>query len=173
MDFQDTPEEAEFRAAARSWLEAHAEPRATDSSHGVLSVLGRESDSLDDIATAREWQAKAAADGWAGISWPTEYGGRGASFMEQVIWGQECAGFDIPDAVFRIGVSLGGPTVITHGTEDQKRRFLPPLLSGEEIWCQLFSEPGAGSDLASLRTEAVADGDEWIVNGQKVWSSGA
>ncbi len=173
MDFQDTPEEAQFRREARTWLEAHAEPRTGDSPQGVLSVLGREGDSLDDIARASQWQAKAAADGWAGVNWPTEYGGRGASFMEQVIWGQECAHFDIPDAVFRIGVSLGGPTVIAHGTEEQKRRFLPPLLSGEEIWCQLFSEPGAGSDLASLRTEAVADGDEWIVNGQKVWSSGA
>ncbi|MEZ5169221.1 MAG: acyl-CoA dehydrogenase family protein [Acidimicrobiia bacterium] len=173
MDFEDTPAEAEFRAEARSWLETHAEPRSDDSSHGVLSVLGRESDSPDDIAVAREWQAKAAGDGWAGISWPTEYGGRGATFMEQVIWGQECARFDVPDSVFRIGVSLGGPTVIAHGTENQKRRFLPPLLMGEEIWCQLFSEPGAGSDLASLRTGAVADGDEWIINGQKVWSSGA
>jgi len=173
MDFEDTPQEATFRAEARAWLEANAGRSTDGTSHGVLSVLGRDIDRERELRRARDWQAKAAADGWAGIHWPPEFGGRGASFIEQVIWSQETARFDVPDHVFRIGVALAGPTIISHGTDEQKRRFLPPLLSGEEIWCQLFSEPGAGSDLASLRTSAVRDGDEWVVNGQKVWSSGA
>ncbi|MEX0665291.1 MAG: acyl-CoA dehydrogenase family protein [Acidimicrobiia bacterium] len=125
------------------------------------------------LTEARQWQAKAAADGWAGIGWPTEYGGRGASLMEQIIFTQETTRFVVPDHVFRVGIGMGGPTVIAHGTEEQKRRWLRPLLTGEEIWCQLFSEPGAGSDLAGLRTSAVRDGNEWVLNGQKVWSSGA
>ncbi len=173
MDFEDTPEEAAFRAEAREWLQANAPRRGDEGGGGLLSVLGREIGSESELKRAREWQAKAAADGWAGIHWPREFGGRGATLIEQVIWGQEAGAFDVPDHVFRIGTGLGGPTVIAHGTEEQQHRFLPPLLSGEEIWCQLFSEPGAGSDLASLRTAAVRDGDEWVVNGQKVWTSGA
>jgi acyl-CoA dehydrogenase len=136
-------------------------------------VLGRGVDSDAALAEARAWQAKAAADGWAGVGWPEEYGGRGATLIEQVIYSQEAGAYEVPDSVFAIGVQLGGPTVIAHGTEEQKTRWLPRLLSGEEIWCQLFSEPGAGSDLAALRTRAVRDGDEWVLNGQKVWSSGA
>jgi alkylation response protein AidB-like acyl-CoA dehydrogenase len=139
----------------------------------ITSVLGRGVDSPEALAEARAWQEKAAADGWAGIGWPREYGGRGASMIEQVIYSQEAADYDVPDSVFGIGIQLGGPTVVAHGSEEQKTRWLPKLLSGEEIWCQLFSEPGAGSDLAGLRTRAVRDGDEWVLNGQKVWSSGA
>ena len=139
----------------------------------VLGILGRDVDTGAALAHAREWQGKAAADGWAGIGWPTDYGGRGASLMEQIIFTQEAGHFAVPDHVFRVGIGMGGPTVIAHGTEEQKRRWLRPLLTGEEIWCQLFSEPGAGSDLAGLRTSATRDGNEWIVNGQKVWSSGA
>ncbi|KAA0233026.1 MAG: acyl-CoA dehydrogenase [Actinobacteria bacterium] len=171
MEFTDTAEEAAFRAECREWLEANAERRPRTS--GVLSILGEGLDGGGELARARDWQAKAAAEGWAGIHWPPEYGGRGASLIEQVIWAQEAARFEIPDHVFRIGIAMGGPTVIAHGSDDQKRRWLPPLLTGEEIWCQLFSEPGAGSDLASLRTTAVRDGDAWVVDGQKVWSSGA
>ena len=107
------------------------------------------------------------------MGWPPEHGGRGASFIEQIVFGEEASRFDVPDHVFRIGVTMGGPTVIAHGSDEQRTRWLPPLLTGDEIWCQLFSEPGAGSDLAGLRTSAVRDGDEWIINGQKVWSSGA
>ena len=136
-------------------------------------MLGRGIDSDAALAEARTWQSQAAADGWAGVGWPTEYGGRGATLIEQVIYSQEAGAFDVPDSVFAIGIQLGGPTVVAHGTEEQKKRWLPKLLSGEEIWCQLFSEPGAGSDLASLRTRAERDGDEWVLNGQKVWSSGA
>ena len=173
MDFADRPEEAEFRAACRDWLEANAVRRVDRSTSGVMSVLGTEIGSDAALAEARTFQAKLAADGWAGIHWPPEYGGRGATLIEQVIWGQEASAFDIPDHVFRIGITMGGPTVIDHGTEEQKQRWLRPLLSGAEIWCQLFSEPGAGSDLASLRTSATRDGDEWVISGQKVWSSGA
>jgi alkylation response protein AidB-like acyl-CoA dehydrogenase len=172
VDFVDTPADAAFRAECRAWLEAHAEP-ATPGAADVLGLLGRDIDSDAALAEARRWQAKAAADGWAGIGWPREYGGRGATLMEQIIFTQESARFVVPDHIFRVGIGMGGPTVIGHGTEEQKRRFLPPLLSGEEIWCQLFSEPGAGSDLAGLSTSAVRDGNEWVVNGQKVWSSGA
>jgi alkylation response protein AidB-like acyl-CoA dehydrogenase len=139
----------------------------------ITSVLGRGVDSPAALAEARAWQEKAAADGWAGIGWPIEYGGRGASMIEQVIYSQEAADYDLPDSVFGIGIQLGGPTVVAHASEEQKTRWLPKLLAGEEIWCQLFSEPGAGSDLAGLRTRAVRDGDEWVLNGQKVWSSGA
>jgi alkylation response protein AidB-like acyl-CoA dehydrogenase len=162
-----------FRRECRAWLEANAAPRSATSISGVLSILGREVDSEAGLAAARAFQAKAAADGWAAIQWPVEYGGRSASLMDQVIWGQESAAFDVPTTIFSIGISMGGPTVIEHGTDEQKRRWLPSLRAGEEIWCQLFSEPGAGSDLASLRTSAVRDGAEWVVNGQKVWSSGA
>jgi alkylation response protein AidB-like acyl-CoA dehydrogenase len=139
----------------------------------VLAILGRDVDTGAALAHAREWQAKAAADGWAGIGWPTDYGGRGATLMEQIIFTQEAGHFAVPDHIFRVGISMGGPTVIAHGTEEQKRRWLRPLLTGEEIWCQLFSEPGAGSDLAGLSTSATLDGNEWVINGQKVWSSGA
>lgn len=173
MDFADSPAEVGFRAECRAWLEQHAEPRPPAAGPDVLAVLGRDVDTDAALVDARAWQAKAAADGWAGIGWPREYGGRGATLMEQIIFNQEAGRFAVPDHLFRIGIGMGGPTVIAHGTDEQRQRWLRPLLSGEEIWCQLFSEPGAGSDLASLSTSAVRDGDDWIVNGQKVWSSGA
>ena len=138
-----------------------------------IALLGQAVDADATLVEARRWQARAAADGWAAIGWPHEFGGRGASLPEQIAYQEEAAAFDLPDDVFRIGITMGGPTVIAHGTDDQRGRWLPPLLTGEEIWCQLFSEPGAGSDLASLRTTATRDGAGWIVRGQKVWSSGA
>ncbi len=173
MELTDTPEAAAFRAECRAWLEANARRRPEATVSSVTGVLGAEIDSEESLKRARDYQRRAAADGWAAVGWPREFGGRGASFIEQIVFGDEASRFDVPDHVFRIGVTMGGPTVIAHGTDDQRARWLPPLLTGEEIWCQLFSEPGAGSDLAGLRTTAVRDGDEWIVNGQKVWSSGA
>jgi alkylation response protein AidB-like acyl-CoA dehydrogenase len=173
VDFLDSPTDAAFRTECRTWLEQHAPPRVAASGPDVISLLGRDVDTGPALAEARAWQAMAAADGWAGIGWPREFGGRGATFMEQVIYTQEAARFAVPDHVFRFGVSMAGPTVIGHGTDAQKGRWLRPIITGEEIWCQLFSEPGAGSDLAGLRTSATRDGDEWVVNGQKVWSSGA
>jgi acyl-CoA dehydrogenase len=173
MDLTDTPEAAAFRAECRAWLAANTAPRAPAGATSITGVLGSDIDSPAELDRARAYQARAAADGWAAISWPRAYGGRAATFVEQVVFGTEAARFDVPDHVFRIGVVMGGPTVIAHGTDSQRARWLPPLLTGEEIWCQLFSEPGAGSDLAGLRTSATRDGDVWVINGQKVWSSGA
>jgi acyl-CoA dehydrogenase len=173
MDFGDTPETAAFRAECHAWFAANVAPRRADAGNGVLGVLNVDLDSDESLARARDYQRRAADDGWAAVSWPRRYGGRDATFVEQVVFGDEASKFEVPDHVFRIGTTMGGPTVVTHGTDAQRERWLPPLLTGEEIWCQLFSEPGAGSDLAGLRTSAVRDGDEWIVNGQKVWSSGA
>jgi acyl-CoA dehydrogenase len=173
MELTDTPETAAFRAECRAWLAANAAPRPAGTTTSVTGVLGSDIDTPDALERARAYQARAAADGWAAISWPRAHGGRDATFVEQVVFGDEASRFEVPDHVFRIGIVMGGPTVIAHGTDAQRGRWLPPLLTGEEIWCQLFSEPGAGSDLAGLTTTATRDGDEWVVNGQKVWSSGA
>jgi alkylation response protein AidB-like acyl-CoA dehydrogenase len=173
MDFADTPEEASFRDEARAWLEQHATPRPPTAGADVTAILDPAFDADEGIEQAREWQALAADEGWAAVAWPAEYGGRGVSLAQEIVYQQERARFDVPDHQFRIGIMLGGPTLIAHGTDEQKSRWLRPMLRGEEIWCQLFSEPEAGSDLASLRTSAVRDGDDWVVNGQKVWSSGA
>jgi acyl-CoA dehydrogenase len=170
MDFNDTPEEAAFRAEARAWLEANAKLRGVDDGGGV--DLGERVDD-ETLRAAKEWQKKKADAGWACIRWPEEYGGRGASAIQGVIWGQEESKFKTAPNIFGIGHGMCGPTVMTHGTPEQKERWIPKLLSGEEIWCQLFSEPSAGSDLAGLRSTAVRDGDDWIVNGQKIWTTGA
>ncbi|MBW2237154.1 MAG: acyl-CoA dehydrogenase family protein [Deltaproteobacteria bacterium] len=170
MDFNDTPEEAAFRAEARAWLEANAELRDPDERYaGIL----QETERPEKLKWAQEWQKKKADAGWACITWPVEYGGRGASSIQSVIWGQEEAKFKTPPPVFSIGIGMCGPTILTHGTDEQKARWIPKLVSGEEIWCQLFSEPNAGSDLAGLRMTAVRDGDDWVVNGQKIWTTGA
>jgi len=168
MDFQDTPEEAAFRAEARAWLDANAEPLAPG--EGKATAEGRD---RETVRAAQEWQARKADAGWACITWPEEYGGRGATPMQNVIWGQEEARYRTPPNIFVVGQGMLGPTIMAHGTEEQKRRYLRPMLRGEEIWCQLFSEPAAGSDLAGLRTAAVRDGDDWVLNGQKTWTSGA
>ena len=167
MDFNDTPEEAAFRAEARRWLEANAEPaNAGDGDSALAEVTTPEM-----IAEAKAWQKKKADAGWACITWPEEYGGRGATPMQNVIWNQEQAKFDAPRDIYGIGIGMCGPTILTHGTDAQKARWIPKLISGEEVWCQLFSEPSAGSDLAGLRSTAVKEGDSWVVNGQKIWTS--
>ena len=170
MDFNDTPEEAKFRAEARAWLEANAELRGPEDATG--DALG-EHVTEEPIEQAQVWQKKKADAGWACITWPKEYGGRGAPSIQKVIWGQEEAKFATPPAIFNIGIGMCGPTILTHGTEEQKKRWIPKMVSGEEIWCQLFSEPSAGSDLAGLRCSAVRDGDNWLLNGQKTWTTGA
>jgi alkylation response protein AidB-like acyl-CoA dehydrogenase len=170
MDFEDSRDQAAFRAEARAWLEANAARRAeSDELGGLVHEVAAE----EDLAPAREWQARKAADRWAGITWPERHGGRGGTVIHQMIWQQEEARFVTPPDPFLVGIGLAGPTLMAHGTEEQRDRFLAPMLHGEEVWCQLFSEPGAGSDLAGLRTRAQRDGDDWIVSGQKVWSSGA
>ncbi len=165
MDFTDTTAEAAFRQEVREWLRAHLpdgwferpDPRPRDP---------RKAEEL-----RRWWQRELYDGGWAGLAWPQDYGGRGATLVEQVIFNDEAAKARAPEPINAIGLHMAGPTIIAWGTEEQKARYLEPLLSGEEIWCQGFSEPGAGSDLGSLRTRAVREGDTYIVNGQKVWTS--
>ena len=167
MDFKDTPEEASFRAEARTFLDAHAERKSPGASFETP-------DSVDElIIAAKAWQAKKAAAGFAGITQLEKYGGRGGTTLERVIYDQEEANYITPIGVYEIGLGMCIPTMLAYATEEQKKRYAPPAFRGEEIWCQLFSEPQAGSDLANLRLRAEQDGDDWILNGQKIWTSGA
>jgi alkylation response protein AidB-like acyl-CoA dehydrogenase len=175
MDFDDSPEEASFRAEARDWLATHARPRSTESSEvrRFHNADPSPQADADHVHRCKEWQRTLYEGGWAGITWPKEYGGRGGSAIEQAIFSEEEARFDVSTGVFAVGIGMAGPTLIAHGTDEQKREHLDPMLQGQRVWCQLFSEPGAGSDLAGLSTRATADGDAWVVTGQKVWTSGA
>ena len=164
MDLNLTPNEQKFRDSFRVWLSTNLPPEWKGG--GIASE-----DSDDYITYLRDWQRKLYEGGWAGISWPEKYGGRGATLMEQAIFQEELARANAPQLIGTIGLSLVGPTIIALGTEDQKSRYLPTILSGEEIWCQGFSEPNAGSDLAALSTKATRDGDNFIINGQKIWTS--
>jgi alkylation response protein AidB-like acyl-CoA dehydrogenase len=168
VDFDDSPEEAAFRAEARAFLGAHATERDVAAARPRMLV-----DSPEHVARCKAWQRVLYNGGWAGITWPKAYGGRGGTAMQSLIFEQEQAGFVVSTGVFAVGIGMAGPTIIAHGSDEQKQRWLDPLLRGDEVWCQLFSEPGAGSDLASLATKAERDGDEFVVNGQKVWTSGA
>jgi acyl-CoA dehydrogenase len=175
MDFEDTLEEAAFRTQVRAWIDANAPrhleeelKRASFGSNGVVSE--------DPIAAGKAWQKKKAEAGWACLHWPKEYGGAARTPIERVIWGQEEGAYAALTGVFTIGHGMCGPTVMSWASEEHKRKLLPPLASGEHVWCQLFSEPASGSDLAGLRTRAVKADDgsgDWIVNGQKIWTSGA
>lgn len=181
MDFDDTPELAEFRAEVRDFLDAHATQR-----HGDDRDWSRNGASTDEsVATdyrrrCREWQQLLHREGWAGITWPAAFGGRGGTPAQQMVFNQELSRYDATSGFISAAQALVGPTLMKHGTPEQQERYLEPLLAGDEWWCQLFSEPGAGSDLAALATRAElsvgtgADGgDEWVVNGQKVWTSNA
>jgi alkylation response protein AidB-like acyl-CoA dehydrogenase len=172
VDFDDTPEEAAFRAEAAAWLEANAIPKGhpDDFSAGIWSSAYTE-DTL--IKRAREWQGRLFDGGWAGITWPKAVGGRGGRPIESVIFNQEQARFGVSVGIFTVAIGMVGPTLLRHGTPEQQQRYLTAMLKGDELWCQLFSEPEAGSDLANLSTRAVRDGDEWVVTGQKVWTSSA
>jgi alkylation response protein AidB-like acyl-CoA dehydrogenase len=169
VDFQYTAEQDAFRNELREWLAAHLPPD--------LCV----DDPTDErVAPDRptferrvDWQRTMYKAGWVGVAWPREYGGRGATLMEQVIYDEECFRARAPVLPGYSGIGMAGPTLIEWGTEEQRRRFLPRILAADDIWCQGFSEPGAGSDLAGLRTRAVDQGDHFLVNGQKVWTSGA
>src|SRR5688572_24803272 len=160
MDFRDTPEEAVFRTEVRNFLE-EAAPKGQGRSADPFSQDGN-----------REFMKKLADRKWIAPAWPVEYGGAGMSVMEQFIFNSELAEARAPRP-FGIAVGFAGPTLIVHGTEEQKQKYLPEILEGNTVWCQGYSEPGAGSDLASLQTRAVRDGDDFIVNGQKIWTSGA
>jgi len=172
MNFDDTPQEAAFRSQARSWIAANApkqyEQELRKSSLGRTQLTG-----ASILEVAKAWQKRKADAGWACLHWPREYGGRGASPIERVIWQEEEGAFGKLSAMFIIGHGMCGPTMMAFASEEHKRRFLPPLASGEKIWCQLFSEPAGGSDVAGLRTRAEKKGSDWIVNGQKIWTSGA
>jgi alkylation response protein AidB-like acyl-CoA dehydrogenase len=165
MDFNDTPDEAAYRKQVRAWLEANA-PKA----------VARPDDPMEDsndMTASRAWQRKKAEAGYACITWPKEWGGGGGASWQSVIFGQEEAKFSTPGNPFAIGLGMCVPTVMTAGNQADKERFVRPAVLGEEIWCQLFSEPSGGSDAAAARTRAVLSGDTWTINGQKVWTSGA
>jgi alkylation response protein AidB-like acyl-CoA dehydrogenase len=158
VDLTLSPTEVEFRDELRAWIAEHHP--------------GREPDGDEESFTfRRDWQRALNARGWAGLTWPEEYGGAGASMIEQAIFFEELARARAPQMANVLGLTMGGPTVIAHGTDHQKERFLTPILSAEEIWCQGFSEPESGSDLASLKTKAVPSGDGYAVTGQKVWTT--
>jgi acyl-CoA dehydrogenase len=169
MDFDDTPEEAAFRARARAFLDANAERRKPGEAEGYRA--GQDAPGALDAAKA--FQNKKAQAGFAGIAWPKEWGGQGGSQMQQVIYQQEEANYKVLTSFFTIGLGMCLPTLCSWGTQAQRERHAPPALRADEVWCQLFSEPAGGSDLAALRTRADRDGDDWIVNGQKIWTSGA
>jgi alkylation response protein AidB-like acyl-CoA dehydrogenase len=164
VDFTDTPEEAAFRADLRSWLEAELGTEWA----AQAPTVGRWNE-----AESRAWSKKLYDAGYVGITWPKEYGGGGHPHEFQGIFLEESARMSAPDHIGGIGLGMAGPTIIAWGTDEQKKRYLAPLLSGQEVWCQGFSEPGSGSDMGAAKTRAVLDGDEWVVNGQKVWSSWA
>jgi len=170
MDFEDSPEEAAFRAEARAWLDAHAKPK----------VKREASDPLDErsdpaaMKRAREWQKAKADQGYARITWPKGMGGIGGTPMQSIIFGQEESKYDVPTgAAFAIGLGMCIPTVMAYCGDETKARHVKPAVEGQEIWCQLFSEPAGGSDVAALRTKAEKNGDMWTINGSKIWTTGA
>ncbi len=167
MDFNDTSEEAAYRAQVRTWLESNAPKQSAGADDG---------EGGGTMAASKAWQARKAAAGYAQITWPKEWGGQGGNPIQQVIFSQEEAKYPIPGNPFQIGLGMCVPTVMTFADEATKARFVGPALRGEEIWCQLFSEPSGGSDVAAARTKAVRADDgsgDWIINGQKVWTTGA
>jgi hypothetical protein len=159
MDLSFSPEEQAFAAEVRDWLAANLDEVPTFATFD------------DEVEWGRRWQARVAAERYAGLHWPVEYGGRGASPVQVAIFNAEYARARAPQLINRVGINLAGPTLLAHGTDEQKSRWLANILTAEEIWCQLFSEPGAGSDLASLTTRAVPADDGWLLSGQKVWTS--
>jgi alkylation response protein AidB-like acyl-CoA dehydrogenase len=165
VDLSDSPEQAAYREKVREWVDAHAAeaPPASGSSEDAAYITAR-----------RRWQGRLAEAGLAGVTWPTEYGGQALGPIEHVIVGQELARASVPGILDTIGVGMLGPTIIGHGTEEQKTRYLGPMLHGDEVWCQLFSEPAAGSDLAAVQTRARRQDDgTWLLSGQKVWTTNA
>jgi acyl-CoA dehydrogenase len=180
MEFGDTKAEAAFRLEASTWLAFHRPDRSEDAVRRLDSAADPASvDDLDrlelaHLGVARNWQHTLCDAGWAGITWPAEYGGRGGTGIEQEIFNEELAAYQAPSSpLHNVSIGMVGPTLIAHGSDEQKSRHLTPILRGDEIWCQLFSEPGAGSDLAGLSTRAKRTDGGWIVNGQKVWTTGA
>ena len=166
MDLELSPDEARFQSELRAWLAANVPRRAAGAGP-------REDHDPERVKRLKAWQKKLHGAGYVAIGWPKEYGGRAATLMEQTILGEELARARAPGLLGMMGIQMVGPTLMRWGTEEQKRRFLPKILPAEEIWCQGYSEPGSGSDLASLQTKAVRDGDHFVVSGQKIWTSNA
>lgn len=168
MDLDDTPEQAAYRAQVRAWLQQHKAQAP------ILQGPGALQEESEIIAARRAWQGRLAEGGLAGVTWPKDYGGQGLGPIEQVICNQEIAHAKVPGILDAIGVGMLGPTIIAHGSEDQKTRYLGPMLHGDEVWCQLFSEPAAGSDLAAVQARArLQDDGGWLLTGQKVWTTNA
>ena len=170
MDFNDTTEEAAFRTEVRAFLEANAKPKSEATARNRRRYIS----DAEELKEAKAWQAKKADAGFARITWPEKWGGRGGTMIQQIIYDEEERRYLVPNATgFAIGLGMCIPTLMAYAEESVLQRLVRPALRGEEIWCQLFSEPVAGSDLAGLKTRAERDGDGWVVNGQKVWTSGA
>jgi alkylation response protein AidB-like acyl-CoA dehydrogenase len=161
MNFDDTPEEAAYRAKISAWLATAAADYREPITGGNV------------VARAKAWQVVKYSAGYVGITWPKSLGGQGATPMQQIIFNQEESKYHVPTGLYAIGLGMCIPTVFTHGQPEVVARYLEPAMRGDEVWCQLFSEPSAGSDLAGIRTKAERDGDDWVINGQKVWTSGA
>jgi len=172
MNFKDSAQQSAFRTEARAWIQANAPTHllpALERMDFTRSVLK----SGQMMQASKAWQRKKSEAGWACLHWPKEYGGRSATPIERIIWEQEEGIYGELSGLFVMGHGMCGPTLLAHASEEHKRRFLPPMAAGEEIWCQLFSEPSGGSDLAGLRTRAERRGENWVINGQKIWTSGA
>jgi alkylation response protein AidB-like acyl-CoA dehydrogenase len=167
VDLNDTPEQAEYRTRVQAWLSEHRDEAPVRRGEGALK------DEDEIVAARRAWQGKLAEGGLAGVTWPKEFGGQGLGPIEQVIVNQEISKAGVPGILDVIGVGMLGPTIIAHGTDEQKARYLGPMLHGDEVWCQLFSEPAAGSDLAGIQARAKQENGGWVLNGQKVWTTNA
>jgi alkylation response protein AidB-like acyl-CoA dehydrogenase len=173
VDVDDTPAEAAVRAEARAWLRSVAKLRGEGEGDWRSFRAKTDAEDVAQLEMAKAWQRTKFEAGWAAIHWPVEHGGRGQTGIEAGVFAEEESCFDVSARFFVVGIDMAGPTLMAHGTPEQQKRFLEPMLRGDEVWCQLFSEPGAGSDLASLSTRAERDGDEWVLTGQKVWTSSA
>lgn len=172
MEPFDSPEEASFRLEARRWLAANAEPLLRPAvAPSAIVAEWRDEDEEEKLAAARRWQRTKYDAGWAGIAWPPEAGGGGGTPIQAAIFAEEELRFAVPRDALAVGLGWCGPAILQHGSRELHERFLRPLLRGDEIWCQLFSEPSAGSDLAGLSTRARRDGDEWLLSGQKLWTT--
>ena len=170
MDFEDSPEEAKFRGEVRSWLDANAKPRTKRDSGEMVEENG----AAATMAASKAWQKRKAEAGYARITWPKGMGGIGGTPMQSIIFGQEEAKYDVPTGgPFAIGLGMCIPTLMAYGADEAKQRYVKPAVEGTEVWCQLFSEPAGGSDVAGLRTKAEKQGDTWTINGSKIWTTGA
>ncbi len=174
MDFDDTPEEEAFRQEVRDFLSQHARLKSGDASDWSRNGASTDPEVAEQYRQhCQDWQRTLYDNGWAGIAWPKAFGGRGGNAAQQIIFNQELASYDATSGFLTAAQALVGPTLMAHGTPEQQQRYLGPLLRGDELWCQLFSEPEAGSDLSAIATQARRDGDVFVANGQKVWNSNA